>query len=134
MVEGQGWYGDTPGHEKAALKGQAGKANNNPMKAPEPHSLHDNAELLNRAKLNLKAVKKELTEFNKSKEANITGAWANLRRAKEIDIRHRLQWAKDVVAKYERLEPQCNFSNEELKWLGYKNKQDYIEQHRQKVA
>lgn len=31
MAEGQGWHGDTPGHEKAALKGQAGNAMNRPM-------------------------------------------------------------------------------------------------------
>lgn len=32
MVEGKGWHGDTPGHEKAALKGLAGNAMNKTMK------------------------------------------------------------------------------------------------------
>ena len=31
MVEEQGWYGDSLGHRKAALKGQAREANNTPM-------------------------------------------------------------------------------------------------------
>ena len=35
----RGWYGDTQGHEEAAHKGQARKANNRPMKKEEENKM-----------------------------------------------------------------------------------------------
>ena len=47
-------------------------------------------------KLNLKRVKKELTEFNKEHRKGDSGIITRLRRGREIDIRQRLVWAKEA--------------------------------------
>lgn len=82
---------------------------------------------LEKAKENLKLIKKERLEFNKSKHSGISGIEARLSRGRKIGIKQKLQYAIDDVNRLEKLEPKIYFSNEELKLLGYKNKADYLE-------
>jgi hypothetical protein len=65
-------------------------------------------ELRKKAADDVKQIKKERAEFNKQKEKGITGAWANLRKSRNIDINRRLKDAikfRDVTLLiYEKIE------------------------------
>jgi len=81
------------------------------------------------AKEDLRKSKARLTQFNKEKLPGMSGMQARLRRGREIEIRQSIKYAQEALNAAMPKTPKCNFTLEELKWLGYKNKAEYLRKH-----
>jgi len=84
------------------------------------------------AKDDLRKSKALLTKFNKEKRPGISGIEARLRRGREIGIRQTIKHAEDALKAATPKTIKVPYSLEELKWLGYKNKADYLRKHTKK--
>lgn len=92
---------------------------------------------LEKAKEGLKQIKKEQAAIRKSRvkgfnSNKVSGMFGNIRRSEEIRFHSELKIAKQTVEQEKAKEIKVPYSAQELIWLGYKNKKDYIERHTKK--
>jgi len=89
---------------------------------------------LEKAKKSLKQLKKDQATVRKSRvkgfdSSTVSGMFGNLRRSEEIRFHFELENAKSLVKEEEKKQIKVPYTNQELVWLGYKDKKDYIKQH-----